>query len=75
MHIQLQQSGTGLPAPRFVRLMLEQDLFGAWELIRESGQLGGRSQIRREQFSDRASAIEAFEKTRAQHLKRGFVPY
>lgn len=74
MHIYLQHTAAGLPAPRFVRLSLFQDLLGTWELTRETGQLGGRSQLRREQFGDRASALAALEKSREQYTRRGFTP-
>ncbi len=74
MHILLQQPIPGSPSPRFVRLLLEQDLLGAWELTRETGHLGGKSQVKRETFLDRAQAMAAFETTRNQHEKRGFLP-
>ena len=35
--------------------MLQPDLLGGWELVRESGQIGGRSTMRREVFLDQAS--------------------
>lgn len=73
MRLYMQQSATGLPAPRFIRLVLEQDLLGGWELIREAGQLGGKTQLKRELFTDRAQAIDAFEKLRTVHAKRGFT--
>lgn len=59
-------------APRFVQLQLEADLLGGWTLIRETGQIGGRSTVRREQHLDQASALAAFEKARDQTLKKGF---
>ncbi|MCX7556612.1 WGR domain-containing protein [Xanthomonadaceae bacterium JHOS43] len=73
MHLYMQQTTAGLPAPRYLRLLLEQDLFGGWELIREAGQVGGKSQLKRELFTDRAQAIDTFEKLRALHVKRGFA--
>ncbi len=73
MHILLQQIAPGLPAPRFVRLALREDLFGGWELIRESGQLGGKSQVRRELFLSQAEAREALETACAALARRGFV--
>lgn len=73
MRLYMLQSAAGQPAPRFIRLWLEQDLLGSWELIRETGQLGGKSQLRRELFNDRAQGMEAFENARSLHLKRGFV--
>jgi predicted DNA-binding WGR domain protein len=68
----LQQRPDGREAPRFVQLMLQPDLLGGWALVRETGQIGGRSTLRREQFMDRDSAFAALEKARDQQLKRGF---
>lgn len=72
MRLFLQQRPDGHDAPRFVQLMLQPDLFGGWALVRETGQIGGRSTVRREQFLDQASAITALEHARDQQLKRGF---
>lgn len=72
MRLFLQQRSDGRDAPRFVQLMLQPDLLGGWTLVRESGQIGGRSTLRREQFLDQASALEALEQARDQQLKRGF---
>ena len=72
MRLLLQQRPDGREAPRFVQLTLQPDLLGGWTLLRESGQTGGRSTLRREQFLDQASALSALEQTRDQQLKRGF---
>lgn len=72
MRLLLQQRPDGREAPRFVQLMLQPDLLGGWALVRETGQIGGRSTLRREQFMDRDSAFAALEKARDQQLKRGF---
>jgi len=72
MRLLLQQHPDGREAPRFVQLMLEPDLLGGWTLVRESGLIGGRSQLRREQYLDRDSAFAALEKARDQQIKRGF---
>ena len=72
MRLLLQQRPDGHEAPRFVQLMLQPDLLGGWTLLRETGQIGGRSSVRREQFLDQASAIAALEQARDQQLKRGF---
>lgn len=72
MRLLLQQRPDGREAPRFVQLMLQPDLLGGWTLVRESGQIGGRSTLRREQFLDQASAMAALEAARDQQLKRGF---
>ena len=53
-------------------LSLLPDLLGGWELLRESGQVGGKSQLRREQYLLQAEATAAFEKARDSQLKRGF---
>lgn len=72
MRLLLQQRPDGREAPRFVQLMLEPDLLGGWALVRESGQIGGRSTLRREQYLDQASATAALEHARDLQLKKGF---
>lgn len=72
MRLLLQQRPEGREAPRFVQLTLQPDLLGAWTLLRESGQTGGRSTLRREQYMDHASALAALEQARDAQLKRGF---
>jgi predicted DNA-binding WGR domain protein len=72
MRLLLQQRPQGHEAPRFVQLMLQPDLFGGWELLRETGQIGGRSTVRREVFPDQTAALAALEHARDQQLKRGF---
>lgn len=72
MRLLLQQHPEGREAPRFVQLMLERDLLGGWTLVRETGQAGGRSSVRREQFLQQAEALAAFERARDVQLKKGF---
>lgn len=72
MRLLLQQHPDGNEAPRFVQLMLQPDLLGGWTLVRETGLIGGRSQLRREQFLDRDTAFSALERARDLQLKRGF---
>ena len=72
MRLLLLQRPDGPEAPRFVQLMLQPDLLGGWTLVRETGQIGGRSQVRREQVLDHDSALQALEQARDQQLKRGF---
>lgn len=72
MRLFLQQKPLAGEAPKFVQLSLDQDLLGGWLLIRESGQTGGRSQLKREQYLDRDQALAAFEKARDAQVKRGF---
>ena len=72
MRVLMQQPPHGQEQPRFVSIGLQQDLLGGWVLLRESGLIGGKSQLKREQFLDTEAAIEAFEKARAAHSKKGF---
>jgi predicted DNA-binding WGR domain protein len=72
MRLFLQQKPLAGEAPKFVQLILEQDLLGGWSLVKESGHTGGRSQLKREQFLQHDSAIIAFEKARDLQVKRGF---
>jgi len=73
MRAYLQQPPLG-PAPiRFVQLTLQPDLFGGWELLRETGDVGGRTQLRREQYLQQDEAERAFDKARDSHLKRGYA--
>ena len=72
MRLLLQQRPDGHDAPRFVQLMLQPDLLGGWTLVRETGHIGGRSSVRREQYFDEASAVAALEQARDQQIKRGF---
>ncbi|MBB1060057.1 WGR domain-containing protein [Marilutibacter spongiae] len=72
MRLLLQQRADGDEAPRFVQLFLQPDLLGGYTLVRESGHIGGRSSVRREQFLDQDSAMAALERVRDQQLKRGF---
>jgi len=72
MRLYLQQRPTAGEAPKYVQLSLEQDLFGGWLLVRESGTTGARPTVKREQFLARESAIGAFESARDVQVKRGF---
>ncbi len=72
MRVFLQQRPGGNEPPRYIQLTLQPDLFGSWELLRESGQIGGRAQLKREQYLLQDEAHAAFEKARDAQLKRGF---
>ncbi len=72
MRLFLQQKPAAGESPKFVQLILEQDLLGGWCLVKETGQTGGRSQLKREQFLQQDLAISAFEKARDAQVKRGF---
>jgi hypothetical protein len=71
MRMFLQQPpATGAPS-KFCQLTLQADLLGGFTLLRESGEIGGRSQVRRSVHTDRDSAIAAFEAARDRELQRG----
>ena len=72
MRLLMQQKPLAGEAPKYVQLMLQQDLLGGWTLLRETGQMGGRSTLKREQYADQASALNALEVARDAQLKRGF---
>lgn len=72
MHVYLQQHLGGSEPVRFVRLTLQPDLFGCWELLRESGSPGRRSQLRVTQYDQAEDAQRAFERERDALLTRQF---
>ena len=73
MRLLLQQKPVAGEAPKYVQLILQQDLLGGWTLLRETGHIGGKAQLRREQFLDPDAALAAFEKARDAQVKRGFL--
>ena len=72
MRLLLQQRPLAGEAAKYVQLTLQQDLLGGWTLLRESGQIGGKSQLRREQFLEHDAALSAFEAARDAQVKKGF---
>jgi predicted DNA-binding WGR domain protein len=72
MRLLLQQKPLAGESPKYVQLILQQDLLGGWTLLRESGQIGGKVQLKREQYLDQDAAIAAFEKARDTQVHRGF---
>ena len=72
MRLLLQQRPLAGESPKYVQLVLQQDLLGGWSLLRESGQTGGKATLKREQYLDQAQAVAAFERARDAQLKRGF---
>ncbi|HET7266650.1 MAG TPA: WGR domain-containing protein [Oleiagrimonas sp.] len=72
MRIYMQTRPAAGEAPRYVQLVLEQDLLGAWTLYRETGTQGGRATLRKEVYLERDAALDAFEKTRDKQVKRGY---
>ncbi len=65
-----QPPAAGAPST-FCRLTLQPDLLGGYLLLCETGELGGRSRIRRSVHLDLDSAIAAFETARDREIRRG----
>lgn len=65
-----QPPAPGVP-PRFCQLILQADLLGGYTLLRETGEVGGKSQVRRSVHVDREDAVAAFETARDREIKRG----
>ena len=72
MRLLMQQRPAAGEIPRYVQLILQQDLLGGWLLLRETGQIGGKVSLKKEQFLEQDAALRAFEKARDAQLKRGF---
>ncbi|HET7301616.1 MAG TPA: WGR domain-containing protein [Oleiagrimonas sp.] len=72
MRIYMQTKPASGEAPRYVQLVLQQDLLGSWTLYRETGTEGGRATLRKELYLDRDSALAAFEQARDRQVKRGY---
>jgi hypothetical protein len=72
MRLLLQQKPLAGEAPKYVQLMLQQDLLGGWSLLRETGHIGGKAALKREQYLEHEAALAAFERARDAQLNRGF---
>ena len=72
MRIYLQTPGSVEQPPRFVHLILERDLLGGWNLVKESGYQGSAGRLRREHFTVWEAAEAAMVKWRDAQLKRGY---
>ena len=73
MRLLLQQKPSAGEAPKYVQLMLQQDLLGGWPLLRETGQIGGKASLTREFYPERDAALLAFENARDAQVRRGFL--
>lgn len=72
MRVFLLHLPVGSDPAHYLQLTLQPDLFGSWELLLESGPVGGRARLRRLQFTDEAEARTAFDKARDAELRRGY---
>ncbi|WP_093428484.1 WGR domain-containing protein [Thiohalospira halophila] len=72
MRIYMQTPPVEGKNPRFYQLLLQPDLLGGWNLVRESGPQGGRGQVRSEHFNTREEAEAALQRRRDDQAKRGY---
>jgi hypothetical protein len=72
MRIYMQARPGPNEAPKYLQLVLQQDLLGGWTLVKESGQQGGKISVKRDFYLDLAAAQEALMAARDQQLKKGF---
>ncbi|MCK4744328.1 MAG: WGR domain-containing protein [Sulfuriflexus sp.] len=59
-------------APRFLHLLIQEDLLEGWQLVREMGYQGKSGRVRRNHFEDYSEAIQAMLKERDTQIKRGY---
>jgi len=73
MRIYMQQIPEDLgQAPRFLHLMIQEDLLNGWQLVREMGYQGNAGRIRRNHFDEYPEAMHAMLKERDTQIKRGY---
>ena len=72
MRLYLQTRPSVHGTPRYVQIVLQEDLLGGWTLYRESGVKGGKATLRTQQFLERQAAVDAMNKLRDAQLKRGY---
>ena len=73
MRIYMQQLPTDTgQAPRFLQLLIQEDLLKGWQLVRETGYQGYSGRVRRQHFDDYADAMQAMIKERDNQVNRGY---
>jgi hypothetical protein len=72
MRIYMQAPPALNETPKYLQLILQQDLLGGWTLIKEAGQQGGKVSLKREQHLNLESAQNALMVARDAQLKKGF---
>jgi predicted DNA-binding WGR domain protein len=68
----MQSSDYAERAPKFIQLVLQQDLLGGWSLLSESGQQGRRGRTKQEHYETHDQAMEALLNLRDKHIQKGF---
>ncbi len=59
-------------APRFLHLIIQEDLLNGWSLVREMGYQGNAGRVRRNHFDEYPAAMDAMLKERDTQIKRGY---
>jgi len=59
-------------APRFLHLIIQEDLLNGWTLVREMGYQGSAGRIRKNHFDEYREAMTAMLKERDTQIKRGY---
>ena len=72
MRIYMQIPSIENKPPRYYQLVLLEDMLEGWTLIREWGNLGSAGRVKRDHFSDYASAQAAMLRVRDTQIDRGY---
>ena len=72
MRIYLQIPAVDETPPRYYQLLLQPDLIGGWNLVREWGYQGRSGRVKREHFASLEEAETALMKARDSQIKRGY---
>ena len=59
-------------APRFVHLMVQEDMLEGWTLIKETGYQGSKGRVTRSQFAKQDEAIAALIRERDRQINNGY---
>jgi len=59
-------------APRYYQLLLQPDMLGGWNLVREWGAQGEAGRVKREHFSSLEDAEAELERVRDEQVARGY---
>lgn len=72
MRIYMQIPGLEDTPPRYYQLLLQPDLIGGWNLVREWGYQGASGRVKREHFAHLEEAEAALLRARDSQIKRGY---
>lgn len=72
MRIYLQMPAADTRVVRYYQLILEPDLLGGWMLVREWGQQGAASRVKRDYFTTWDAAEAALSSARDSQIAKGY---